>query len=159
RRPFTQDLAAEAEQFRRPAARDGRKFASALNKALSFDKAPEVLLVKPNAGDRLDSALQFKQRERWWHEFEDDRAIFHLAVQARDGRRQNPAVSENHAGAEQNIAARRASVARGFLHQAGLVEKFIALQHLFLVPADTVGAEAQPHAVAPLIGDGGCRCI
>ena len=67
---------------------------------------------------------------------------------------------EHHGGAQHiasGIAAGLLALSRTiFPHQAGFIEKLVALQHLFLVPGDPVGAETEPHPVAAQFAASGC---
>ena len=44
-----------------------------------------------------------------------------------------------------------AAVARGFVDQPGFVEQFVAIKHLFFVPADAFETETEAHAVAAAV--------
>jgi hypothetical protein len=51
----------------------------------------KCVYVDEPAGERLDAALQLKQRECRWHQLEDDRAVFDLGAQRVE--RQFPPIS------------------------------------------------------------------
>ena len=53
---FTQDLAAEAEQFRRPAFADAARAADRFDEIGVRDEPPEILLVQLGAAQCFDDA-------------------------------------------------------------------------------------------------------
>ena len=153
RRALLHHLAAEAETARRPAAGRGRGLAGRLDQRRGLDQAAEILLVQVPAGDRLDRALQFGERELGRHQLEHHRAVFQLGAQPRDRGREDAAVVEAHRLAERRDLAARdrglAAVAARLLDQAGLVEQLVAVEHLLLVPRRAADAEAVPQPLAP----------
>src|SRR5215469_15024287 len=56
-----QNLTAEADELRRPAAGLGGALAGLLDEALLIDEAPEILLVEFAAGQGFDGALQLEE--------------------------------------------------------------------------------------------------
>src|SRR5437763_15386837 len=57
-RPLEQDLAAEADKPRRPAASGGADLGGLLDQPLLLDPAPKSLLGQPDLRERPDRALQ-----------------------------------------------------------------------------------------------------
>src|SRR5262249_24871208 len=88
-RALKQDLAAEPDQLGRTAAGLRRNLAGVLDQALLIDQPAEILLVEPLSGERLDGALEGKQREALRHQLEDDGAVLDLGPQPRDAGRQD----------------------------------------------------------------------
>ena len=105
------------------------------------------------AGDRLDGALQFGEREFGRHQLEHHRAVFQLGAQPRDRGGEDAAVVEAHRLAERGqlarVQRRLAAVAPRFLDQPRLVEQLVAVEHLLLVPGRAADAEAEPQPLAP----------
>ena len=79
--------------------------------AARLDQPAEILLVQMAAGDRLDRALQFGERELARHQLEHDRAVFELGAQPRDRGGEDAAVVEAHRLAQRRELAARASAA------------------------------------------------
>src|SRR5258707_15291705 len=78
-----EDLAAEAIELGRAAAGLGRDRAGLLDEALLIDEAPEILLVEPPPGERLDGTLQLQEGKGGRHQLEDDGPILNLGAQPR----------------------------------------------------------------------------
>src|SRR5258708_229030 len=94
RRALLQHLAPEAEERRGPAALLLRGVAGRLDQGAVFAQPAEVLLMQVAARDRFDGPLQFGQRELRRHQLEDDRAVFELGAEPRDGGREDAAMVE-----------------------------------------------------------------
>ena len=75
---FCQDTMPEAKQLGRPTTRVGRRRSGLLDQFLLLDQTPKILLVNKPAGERLDAALQLKQRECRRHQLKDDGTVFDL---------------------------------------------------------------------------------
>src|SRR5262249_37117349 len=142
-----QHFAAEAKQRRRTAAFLLHRIAGRLHEGAALDQATEVLLVQMPAGDRLDGALKLGQGELGRHQLENDGGVFELGPKARNRRRQNPAVVEAHGDARRRRGLswrrHRTSVALGLDDKAGFIEKLIAVEDAFLVPAGAFLAEGE----------------
>src|SRR5215203_5729068 len=59
-----------------PAPPRGGSLAGRLHQRRGFDEPAKVLLVQMPSGDRLDGALQFREREFIRHQLEYNRAVF-----------------------------------------------------------------------------------
>src|SRR6516162_611073 len=152
RRALLHHLAAEAEQRRRPPPGRGRGLAGRLDQGRRLNQAAEVLLVQVAPRDRLHGALQLREGELARHQLEYDRTVFELGAQPRDGGGEDAAVIEAHRLSQpgHGLPCQRglAAVAARFLHQAGLVEEFVAVERLLLVPRAAAEREARAHALA-----------
>src|SRR5499426_483766 len=147
------DLAAEAEQRRRPPPGRGRGFAGRLDQGRGFNQAAEILLVQVAPRDRLHGALQLGEGEFARHQLEYDGTVFELGAQPRDRGGEDAAVIEAHRLAQPGRGLPRqrgfAAVAACLLDQAGLVDELVAVEHLLLVPRAAAERETRPHALAP----------
>src|SRR5262245_19769856 len=145
-RALLHDLAAEAEQRRRPPPGRGRGLAGRLDQGRGFNQAAEVLLVQVAPRDRLHRALQFGEGELARHQLEYDGTVFELGAQPRDRGGEDAAMIEAHRLAQPRHRSPRqrafAALAARFLDQAGLVEELVAVEHLLLVPRAAAEREA-----------------
>src|SRR5262249_55450557 len=152
RRALLDDLAAEAEQRRRPPPGRGRGLAGRLDQGRGFNQAAEILLVQVAPRDRLHRALQLGEGELARHQLEYDGTVFELGAQPRDRGGEDAAVIEAHGLAQPGHGLPRhrgfAAVAARFLGQAGLVDELVAVEHLLLVPWAAAEREAQAYALA-----------
>src|ERR1700730_14593593 len=91
-----QHLAPEPDQLGRTATGLRRNVTGILDQSLLVNQPTEILFVQPLAGERLDGALERKQREARRHQLEDDWAVLDLGPKARDAGRKNAAMVMLH---------------------------------------------------------------
>ena len=114
--------------------------AGLLDELLLLDEAAEIGLVQRKPGDRLDAALQLQEREDGRHQLEHDGIVFDLRPHPRDAGREDAAMVADHRQAEPSTLAVLPRTAR-LGDQPRLVQKLVALEDEFLVPAASVEPE------------------
>src|SRR5262245_17903109 len=163
RRTLHHDCAAEAVEPRRPASCRGRNVSRRFDQAALFDKPPEILLVQQRAGDGFDRLLQVVKRELGRQQLEDHGTVLQLTAEPPECRGKYAAMVERHRTSkfrqDRPLLCGRAAVPLRLGHEACLVEKLVAFEHLLLVPG-SADAEADPEPLLPaertrgLIGKG-----
>lgn len=144
-RTLLEHLPTEAEECRRPATGGGLCRSRRFDQFGAFDQTPKILLVHVVPGNRLDRALQFGEGELRRHQFEDDGPVFDLAAQTGKRRRGDPTVVMAHRSPQGDtcLALLDAPVLHGFFDQTRLVEKLVALQHMFFVEGEVIETKSK----------------
>src|SRR5690606_5314594 len=118
-RPLAAHVLAKLEELRRASARRGREAPRALDQAALLDEPAEILLMEPQPDERLDRALQLRQREGLGQQLEHDRPIRELPAQSAERARRDAAVVVRERGSGAEVVRRRLALVRVVLDEIG----------------------------------------